>query len=283
MATTIDVLSKIESKEKDKLPNIITYPLSTNTRDLPHITMIELFKYSKKDFKSMEMDIKQGTIVLPLASNLNYSDVQDWEEFDSGAIGAGVNAVSDGEGYMEAVRRLGSGIAKSALETIGGGSADSSFNSIQAASGVSINPARANVYRAPKFREFQLQYNLVAKTPEESVAIRKIEQILRYYASPRHTGASGGFLQAPSVFRISHWSSSGDDNYSVNAYLPAYLPAALVAISVDYNSNGDNYMHEGTFAPIDVKITLAFKELEYDTKFSQETRLGISESNLWSR
>lgn len=269
-------------KESEFQANTISYPANTNARDLPHITVIELFKYSRLNMVSMETKNKQGTVILPLASNINYSDMHDWEEFDAGAVGTGINAIYNNSDYMGAVKRLGTGVAKNILESIGKGSAESSFNSIQSMSGISINPMRANVYKSPKFREFQLEYNLVAKNQTESNRIKSIEKVLRYYASPRHTSTSGGFLQAPSIFQVSHWSSNGDDDYNQNNYLPKYLPSALVAINVDYNSTGDNYLHETTFAPIDVKITLAFKELEYDTKFRQEKRFGITETNLWN-
>lgn len=282
MASSSDVSSKIAAKEQDYQANTISYPLNTNAKDLPHITVIELFKYDKINLLSIEKKNKQGTVILPIASNLNYSDMQDWEEFDAGSLGAGVNAFKNGEDYWGAVKRFGTGLAKNVIETIGQGSAEASFKTIETMSGVSINPMRANVYRAPKFREFQLEYTFVARTPEESTRIKKIENVLRYYSSPRHTGTSGGFLQAPSMFQISHWSSDGTDTYNQNEFLPKYLPAALVAISVDYNSNGDNYLHKGTFAPIDVKMTLAFKEIEYDTKWRQEQRLGVTESNMWN-
>lgn len=282
MTSTADVAQKVEAKESQTRANTLHYPMKVSTKDLPHITMIELYKYDKADFDSIEKREKQGSIILPIASNINYSDMQEWEEFDGGAIAAGVNAVYNGDDYLGAVKRFGTGLVKNVVESIGKGSADSSFNTIQSMSGISINPMRANVYRAPKFREFQLEYTLVAKTPEESLRIKKIENVLRYYSTPARTSTSGGFLQAPSVFQISHWSSDGSGTrYSPNNYLPKYLPAALVAIGVDYNSNGDNYLHAGTFAPIDVKITLAFKELEYDTKFRQENRLGLTESNMW--
>lgn len=282
MASSADVLSKIATKERDYQANTLSYPANTNAKDLPHITVIELFKYDKLNLLSVEKKNKQGTIILPIASNLNYSDMQEWEEFDAGALGAGVNAFYGKDDYWGAVKRLGTGLAKNVLETFGRGSAESSFKTIESMSGVSINPMRANVYRAPKFREFQLEYTFVARSAEESQRIKKIENVLRYYSSPRHTSTSGGFLQAPSMFQISHWSSDGTDSYNPNAYLPKYLPAALVAVSVDFNSNGDNYLHEETFAPIDVKMTLAFKEIEYDTKWRQEQRLGINETNMWN-
>ena len=73
MATTRDVLTKISAKEQDYQANTVSYPANTSAYDLPHITVIEVFKYNKLNILSTEKKNKQGTVILPLASNLNYA------------------------------------------------------------------------------------------------------------------------------------------------------------------------------------------------------------------
>lgn len=131
--------------------------------------------------------------------------------------------------------------------------------------GVTINPRITNVFKTPKPRDLQFEYSLVARNEKESVEINKIINMLRFHQHPAANDLSTSLFTVPEIFVIRHLSMI-DGKYVENPYLPKPLPAALVGFNVDENPVGEAAFFKDTFAPVERRITLMFKEMEIDTK-----------------
>jgi len=142
-----------------------------------------------------------------------------------------------------------------------------------ASQGLSINPHSELLFQGVKFREFEFSYKLIATRKEESDKIKEIVNLLRFHMYPELDGKSFLF-KYPSDFDITFYNKTGK-SVSKNKYLPFVMTCVLTDISVNYSGNNNFVTFKDTAAPVEVDITLKFKETQILTK---EIILAIQES-----
>lgn len=120
-----------------------------------------------------------------------------------------------------------------------------------------VDPSQALLFKGVDFRTFQFEFQLMARTPQESESIRKIIKIFKY---GMHPGSSGGFFwEYPYNFDIYLLTPS-------HKYMFNISQSVLETMDVDYGGSGAASFFRGTGAPVDIRLTLQFKELEVLTK-----------------
>lgn len=125
-----------------------------------------------------------------------------------------------------------------------------------------VNPHQAVLFQGMGFRTFNLNFTLIAKSPEESDMINNIIYTFKYHMHPA-VGADGeGFnryLLYPENFVIGFYSPSPK-------YLFQVSPCVLESMDVDYAGAGKEAFFGDTGAPVQINLGLSFKETEVLTK-----------------
>ena len=121
-------------------------------------------------------------------------------------------------------------------------------------------------YAGPAFRNFNYTFSLKPNNSEDSEQIDGLIRFLKYMSAPKQGGTRFTRLyKLPHVFKIQF--HTGDDE---NTSIPRVGHCALTNISTQYG--GDIFRtFEGTHAPVQVNLTLAFKEMEL---LNQESFVG---------
>jgi hypothetical protein len=96
-------------------------------------------------------------------------------------------------------------------------------------------------------RTFNFQFNLQAKTPEESNAIREVINLIRYYSLPKPNGL---LLDVPYEWEIGFMGTD---------YLYAFSRCNLIRMETNFTQNGPVFTRIN--APKDVTLNLEFKEI----------------------
>jgi hypothetical protein len=147
-------------------------------------------------------------------------------------------------------------------------------NQVSALTGKSINPRNANVFKSPNAREHRYTFRMIAKSQEESISIRQIINKFRYHAHPSSGADDESIYTAPDLFKISFKTGDKPEN-DKDTFLFHPLPAALIAMSVSYNGSSTPTFFQNTNAPVEVVLTLIFKEMELDTKSKLLDRYNV--------
>lgn len=242
--------------------DMYTFPSDLGVDGNTHVAQFNVVKYRKPGVSQFDTTELLKTIRLPLPQKLSNPDLLEYEEFAAPLIAQLVND----EATLK--QRFGGAVAQAVKDSLG-----DEAKLVSAMAGQSINPRNTNVFKTPKNRELQFEYSLVARTPEESRTINQIINLFRFHAYPDITYGEILF-EAPEVFVIRYLTLIGGA-YRENPYLSKPLPAALIGINLDENSYGDVAMFKDTFAPVERKITLIFKELEIDNKKSLLDRYEV--------
>lgn len=122
-----------------------------------------------------------------------------------------------------------------------------------------LNPHQALLFKGVDFREFEFDFQLMARSKEESEEIRTIIKWFKMAAHPDKADDNSRYLQYPNNFDIFLATPSYDQMFNIST-------SVLSNISVDYAGSGVQSFFDGTNAPVDIRLTLTFKELEVLTK-----------------
>ncbi len=124
-----------------------------------------------------------------------------------------------------------------------------------------VNPHQAVLFKGMGLRTFNLNFILVAKSPEESDMIRNIIYTFKYHMHPGYPADTGNqrYLLYPENFVIGFFSPSPN-------YLFSTSPCVLEGCDVDYAGAGPTAFYASTGAPVQVNLSLSFKETEVLTK-----------------
>ena len=128
-----------------------------------------------------------------------------------------------------------------------------------AAKGVAVNPNTVSSFQNMNIRTYQFNFKMVAKDPDESNDIRKIQSFFREHMYPEE-GAGSYILTYPATFRIQFYTSEGREN----PYYPKIYETFLTNFSTNFNSS--SHLHYAGGAPIEVDISLTFQETKVLTK-----------------
>lgn len=114
---------------------------------------------------------------------------------------------------------------------------------------------QALLYKGPQLREFEMEFQLMAKNQGESESIQRIIQSFKEGMHPEKLTQHTRFWQYPDVFEVYFHCGNEQDKYMFKIDR-----CALVSMDVDYGGSGiPSFFENG--APVDIRMKLHFKEL----------------------
>jgi hypothetical protein len=252
--------------EKLKKPQLIFptnlsrvgYTTSSGSKnEIPNIPYIELTAWkwhvntnAKKNASMFVLRTRRGTVVLPLALNIN--DVQgiNWETQEGlGAKNLAQLGIKTG---LDFLRGLSSTIAKF----------------IEAKKGATSNDLQSLAFGLTNFREWQFTFKLMPKSEADS---QRLAEIIQFFKQQSITEFSGNIIDYPSFFVIKVHFPSGD-NGKLFEKLLVFKTAVITNLAVQYLPDGQSFYRDG--APTAVALDITFKELERTNKSEYNLDLG---------
>lgn len=299
-------------KRKKTEDEKMIYPLDVETTG--HFMMFLPKQYEYTGGKVGFRQIKERTkaIVLPLPKNLSENYSANWETESIGAIGSNVAAaITEGDTSFNGIRDTILNTITEGLISTGAKSVESNssaaaggigaaalgagkFGSIISAAlasgasaaatgaklgfGLAANPYLAMLFHGVNLRTHNFTFDFFAKSPAESIKIKKITDRFRYSMLPGYNTALKGSGRAlfnyPDIFHIA---------FMQNDYLFSFKPCALSNMNINYHQQGDAFYFDlnGKKVPAAIQIQLEFRELEIIIKDDFESENVIkSESNF---
>jgi len=211
----------------------------------------------------------KGVLALPMPSNgIGVSYNTDYQE-----ISMGLDQLRD---LRDLVGDKDGGIGETAkqkgLEILAGfGDSFTQLNlssELERSRGAIVNPHMAALFKGVGFRTFTFNFQMLAKSRAESDAIRNIIYRFKYHMHPSipRSGPKRRFMLYPENFVIGIFSPE-------DLYLFKISTCALINMSVDYAGSGVPAFFQDTGAPVDIRLSLQFKELEIMSK--EKIELGF--------
>lgn len=222
-----------------------------------------------------------GTIILPLPSEL--LDRQDikYTEYAFGSLGGALGAV-----VGPSANRIANNLGNTTIQSLGGevvaagkelannagavaagAAAQIAQNSarpvvagIEAFAGVAINQFFTILLEGPTYKQYHYTWDLLPRDERESRTIRDIIRRLRIAASPDLTG--GNLLWKFPEIAQCEFMPHGNGK---NTFMYRFKPAVIESLAVDFapGGGGAGFYKGIDNAPEGVRISIAFKEIEY--------------------
>jgi hypothetical protein len=277
-ANASNPLEKLEAEAGIK-PNV-KFPLNSDDYGNDnHGLIFRVLKYDKANRKVSSTAPTVATIRLPVPANVtaaytaSHGDVELGtianHMIDDPAIGNALEQALAGEGggaleslvktdiagaLKGSMPRLVSNIVQSLGDAVG-------IKAHEAASiskGMAVNPHLASLFQGVGFRTHSFSYDFIAKTPQESKALKDIIYICKYAMHP-------GLAHGGNTFTFPYqWGLQFSDN--IRPYLYDFTNCVMTGFSASFNGQGIPTFFERTNAPVNVKIEMSFKEIEIITR-----------------
>jgi hypothetical protein len=245
------VKNKLAGKEKgsrDPGP-ILRYPLNLVEKDNQ-----ELIRFRIVDRKTLE---DQRSIYLYSPPGLSIADAAGYTQADLGLLGGAIDAGGDvltGKKDMD-----GSGITDivSAAVTGAAGKLGAAGQATMITGGVASNPYTNVQFTGTNLRSFAFSFKMVAESPDESDAIKNIENTFRKFLYPKKLTSSDFLLEYPPLFKIEFMKLQGGDA-APNKFMPFIQYSYLLNMTATFNS-ATNLFHKSG-APVELDLALTFQE-----------------------
>ena len=241
-------------------------------------------EYEKKKGDSMKGSKYFGTVFLPMPKVVDTNGAE-WGKSELNILGLAAASLGEGLGKLgldqesqaeleNAKSIIGAGDKTSKLKDIGGAFAGQFYASAVAratgqsvttdqllarASGRVLNPNAEMLFGGPVLRDFNFDFTMISRSPEEGKEIRKIIKFFKEGMAPKFNNST--FLTTPDIFILKYKRNEGYDRgviNTVNRFSPGGL--ALRTIAVDYAPNGYWSAYQDS-QPIAIKMSLNFAEL----------------------
>jgi hypothetical protein len=241
------------------------YPLDLGKIGQEPFIIFDVRDWSNKESESL------GVIALYMPPTIRssykalYSEIRDLAKY-AGAQGSGLGAefgqnafnfgpsqrTMSNEDFFSAIglniaNLMGDNLASSLIE----------FNAKKI-----LNPQMTQAFNGMAFRSFQFDFQLMARSAEESEAINNIIYAFKYYMHPgaaAGTNASEIFLEYPENFIIRLYTPETKYIFSTDR-------CVLTDVDVDYAGSGIPTFFDRTGAPVDIRLTLRFVEISWLSK-----------------
>lgn len=234
-----------------------------------------------KSTGSKAVPVKMGReIRLFIPSQIQFADGMTYNNFSLGALGVlaedafqngaslggvAIESISAGfEGLIDSIKNNvnNSTAAVAAYKSASRGGFDKTAGAVSSATKVSVNPNNRMLFNGVANRTFSFQFQLIAKSEEESIRIEEIVEHFRTEMYPTeiigNVGGDDGIDVAigynfPKKWEIRFWDEFADEPI-FNKIRPAYL----TSMNTTYNSGNSTFHEDGK--PTSVEITLTFSE-----------------------
>jgi len=207
------------------------------------------------------------SVALYVPENVGVAQQANYEEAAGAAVTAAKGAIKAGSGLsgfggalLDAGSMGGNQIMRSIADLAVQNGAEVAQ---QVFSGKASNANRAQLFQGISFRQFTFEYKFVAKSQEESIAIRNITTTFRENMLPDFEGPLNRFYTLPNVFEIEYFLHGQGGGRAVS--LHKFKPAVLTSCEISYGSDGQFGMFiDGS--PTNVQMNLTFLEIEQVVK-----------------
>lgn len=227
-----------------------------------------------------------GSVCLPIPNGVNSQYGQGWDQSDVNAFQAGAGAALEGgvSGFKESSMADGGTLSKawSAVKGTGGGALGGLKEALtsagvgdsltaaglfgvgkvigqgatQRATGQAVFSPQYATYSGPAFRSFSFAFSMKALSATDTNAINNIVKFFKSNSAPHlKTGGLWRLYELPKVFSPTFHTKTGAEN----SFLPKITKCALTDVGVTYG--GDRYSEFTNSAPVQVDLTLSFKEI----------------------
>jgi hypothetical protein len=198
------------------------------------------------------------TLYMEERPSVRYSANYSTEELGSLA---GLATIASASGSLSAAastglpKEAGQAIVRNISRLLNLGSGAGAINTLtNLATRTRLNPFREVLFEGIDYRTFNFRYRFFPKNKSESNKINDIIRLFKMHMHPELT-TNKLFYIYPSEFQITYHYKD-----SVNPYLHKFAPCALIDMQVDYG--GEQFATFENGAPVEMGLTLTFKELE---------------------
>jgi hypothetical protein len=199
------------------------------------------------------------TLAITQAPNTHYTAAYD--VIDMGTVQGlfdGSSSAADSSAALGASTDGLKEILKAAL-TLPAGAVSGGAAKLAAVGKASLNPFKEVLFKQMNYRQFSFNYSFFPKSQAETDQIQQIIGRFKYHMHPE-LSARGLFYIHPSEFNIQYYYKGKE-----NTYFNKISTCALVDMHVEYGEMND-FSSFGDGAPVEIKLSLTFQELETLTK-----------------
>lgn len=216
-------------------------------------------------------------VCLPIPTGLNTTYGQGWDQEDVAAPISGIQAAIQGgqegaeaaEGFFGTIGGAVGGGWSAVADSLKSAGVEDVFTSAalgatgkitkaagQRATGQAVFSNQYMTYGGPAFRSFSFAFSLKALSESDTQAINDIVKFFKLNSAPQlRVGGLWRLYELPMVFRPRFYTKTGSENLN----LPLITKCALTDVGVVYG--GDRYSEFTNNAPVQVDLTLSFKEI----------------------
>lgn len=151
----------------------------------------------------------------------------------------------------EAIKQSAIGAASYTIRTIISTLSSGVAAVAQKTAGNIVNPFTTALFEKVSPRSFQFSWTIQPKDVDESVRLKEVINLLRYYSLPNPSG-DRLTLAVPYEWILSFVGTS---------FLYSFSRCVMTDLDIDYSPNGMNVFMIDTFAPQAVTITVGFQEI----------------------
>lgn len=181
-----------------------------------------------------------------------------------------VSQLENLEDITNLAKQVGAPAALQLLTTVGGlgGSLGGTLNPRRLLeSGIKnrTNPFREQFFERVDFRTFNFRHTFMPKNPSEVANVKKIIDLFKFHMHPELVGEQNLMFLYPSEFDIKYMFEGQE-----NPYFNKFTTCVLEDMNVEYG--GDIFATFETGEPVEVNMSLRFKEIELLTKENIKSR-----------
>lgn len=187
--------------------------------------------------------------------------VYQYADFGKELFDIAKNVVSkDGSDQSKAIGTL---LSRGAANVLDAATAGANFGAqLEQYTKKTRNPHMALLFKGVNFRQFQFDFQMMARNEKETDDIKEIIRSFKAGMHPQVEDGSGRYWVYPDNFDIYLATGVKDSGGNqTSPYLFQISTAVLTDMSVDYAGSGIPSFFHTNGAPVDVRMSLSFKEL----------------------
>ena len=175
-----------------------------------------------------------------------------------GVLAGGTSATDMTESLGDIAKDVGAGGITALVSSVSSAFGGPGGQLLELGTKQKTNSFREQFFESVDYRTFNFKHTMMAKSPQEADNIRNIIKLFKFHMHPE-LSAGGLFYVYPSEFEIKYYYRDEENNY-----FDKISSCVLEDMSVEYG--GDIFSTFDDGKPIEVNLTLKFKELELLTK-----------------
>jgi hypothetical protein len=221
-------------------------------------------KYDRKVPLGNRVDLPQGVINLPIPTNLQeqfsmqYADKQlGVAGFLEKELGTALGGTTSGtsESWKKAGEDIGKTMASKEAVFYGArsiaGLSDSVGGAVDKATGTVLNPYQSLLFQGVNLRSHSFSYRF---SPNNKAESETLKNIIKEFKKRMHPGKDNLLYYFPDVCDIAFGKSAKEPYFFKTCFLES--------MSVNYAPQGTPAFFAENFNPVEVEVSLSFKEIE---------------------